>query len=161
MLLTAVTTATAQKEPIRIDLSKKGAVVSPNLYGIFFEEISHAGDGGLYAELVQNRGFEEHVLPSGMTYREDIRKSRLSTPLAIQTACWSRFPATIWLTHTGIAALISSLPITTSSMMPPEPMVSMSVRVRAKRGGGAYLTSSNLTRSYPFICTTMGCSWVP
>lgn len=77
MLLTAVTTATAQKEPIRIDLSKKGAVVSPNLYGIFFEEVSHAGDGGLYAELVQNRGFEEHVLSSGMTYREDIRKSRL------------------------------------------------------------------------------------
>ena len=61
--------AMAQTEPIRIDLSQKGAVVSPNLYGIFFEEISHAGDGGLYAELVQNRGFEEHVLPSGMTWR--------------------------------------------------------------------------------------------
>ncbi|MCR5181004.1 MAG: alpha-L-arabinofuranosidase, partial [Bacteroidaceae bacterium] len=30
----------------------------------------HAGDGGLYAELVQNRGFEEHVLPSSMTYRD-------------------------------------------------------------------------------------------
>ena len=59
--------AMAQTEPIRIDLSQKGAVVSPNLYGIFFEEISHAGDGGLYAELVQNRGFEEHVLPSGMS----------------------------------------------------------------------------------------------
>ena len=55
--------AMAQTEPIRIDLGQKGAVVSPNLYGIFFEEISHAGDGGLYAELVQNRGFEEHVLP--------------------------------------------------------------------------------------------------
>ena len=40
--------AMAQTEPIRIDLSQKGAVVSPNLYGIFFEEISHAGDGGLY-----------------------------------------------------------------------------------------------------------------
>lgn len=63
-------TATAQTEPIRIDLGQKGTVVSPNLYGIFFEEISHAGDGGLYAELVQNRGFEEHVLPSGMTYRK-------------------------------------------------------------------------------------------
>ena len=63
-------TAAAQTEPIRIDLGQKGAVVSPNLYGIFFEEISHAGDGGLYAELIQNRGFEEHVLPSGMTYRD-------------------------------------------------------------------------------------------
>ena len=63
-------TAAAQTEPIRIDLGQKGAVVSPNLYGIFFEEINHAGDGGLYAELVQNRGFEEHALPSGMTYRD-------------------------------------------------------------------------------------------
>lgn len=60
--------AIAQNAPINIDLAKKGTVVSPNLYGIFFEEISHAGDGGLYAELVQNRGFEEHVLPSSMKY---------------------------------------------------------------------------------------------
>jgi alpha-L-arabinofuranosidase len=57
----------AQTEPIRIDLNQRGAFVSSNLFGIFFEEISHAGDGGLYAELVQNRGFEEHVLPSSMT----------------------------------------------------------------------------------------------
>ncbi len=62
--------ALAQSEPIRIDIGQKETEVSPDLYGIFFEEISHAGDGGLYAELVQNRGFEEHVLPSGMTYRE-------------------------------------------------------------------------------------------
>ncbi|XP_065839002.1 uncharacterized protein [Oscarella lobularis] len=32
--------------------------VSPLLWGIFFEEINHAGDGGLYAEMVQNRAFE-------------------------------------------------------------------------------------------------------
>jgi len=70
LLLTSALITAAQTEPIRIDLGQKGAVVSPNLYGIFFEEISHAGDGGLYAELVQNRGFEEHVLPSGMTYRD-------------------------------------------------------------------------------------------
>lgn len=29
-----------------------------DLYGIFFEDINHAADGGLYAELVQNRSFE-------------------------------------------------------------------------------------------------------
>lgn len=29
-----------------------------NLYGLFFEDINHAADGGLYAELVQNRSFE-------------------------------------------------------------------------------------------------------
>ncbi len=70
LLLTGAITATAQTDPIRIDLAQKGAMVSPDLYGIFFEEINHAGDGGLYAEMVQNRGFEEHVLPSSMTWRD-------------------------------------------------------------------------------------------
>ena len=67
-LLSCAMAGMAQMDAIKIDLNKKGADVSQNLYGIFFEEISHAGDGGLYAELVQNRGFEEHVLPSSMTY---------------------------------------------------------------------------------------------
>ena len=48
---------------ITIDASAPGHAISPGLYGIFFEEISHAGDGGLYAELVQNRGFEDSRLP--------------------------------------------------------------------------------------------------
>lgn len=58
----------AQK--INVDLNEKGHDVDKNLYGIFFEEINHAGDGGLYAELVRNRNFEEHVIPSGMTYKD-------------------------------------------------------------------------------------------
>ena len=32
--------------------------ISPDLFGVFFEDINYAADGGLYAELVQNRGFE-------------------------------------------------------------------------------------------------------
>ena len=48
---------------ITVDLSSPGAAIPPTLYGIFFEEISHAGDGGLYAELIQNRGFEDANLP--------------------------------------------------------------------------------------------------
>ena len=32
--------------------------ISPDLFGIFFEDISYAADGGLYGELVQNRSFE-------------------------------------------------------------------------------------------------------
>ncbi|MBQ9356007.1 MAG: alpha-N-arabinofuranosidase [Prevotella sp.] len=32
--------------------------ISPMLIGIFFEDISYAADGGLYAELIQNRDFE-------------------------------------------------------------------------------------------------------
>jgi alpha-L-arabinofuranosidase len=42
-----------------IQVNQPGTVVSSNLYGIFFEEINSAGDGGIYAELVRNRSFED------------------------------------------------------------------------------------------------------
>jgi hypothetical protein len=48
---------------ITLDTSRLGPRIPPSLYGIFFEEISHAGEGGLYAELIQNRGFEDANLP--------------------------------------------------------------------------------------------------
>lgn len=35
-----------------------GKKISPYLFGLFFEDINYAADGGLYAELVQNRSFE-------------------------------------------------------------------------------------------------------
>ncbi|CAA7059914.1 unnamed protein product [Microthlaspi erraticum] len=35
-----------------------GRLIPETLFGIFFEEINHAGAGGLWAELVSNRGFE-------------------------------------------------------------------------------------------------------
>jgi alpha-L-arabinofuranosidase len=41
-----------------IDLSKEGAPIQETMYGIFFEDINFAADGGLYAELVKNRSFE-------------------------------------------------------------------------------------------------------
>ena len=44
---------------INVDISNKGVGISPNLYGIFYEDINHAADGGLYAELVRNRSFED------------------------------------------------------------------------------------------------------
>ena len=44
--------------PVDIDLAKKGAPIQPTMYGIFFEDINYAADGGLYAELVKNRSFE-------------------------------------------------------------------------------------------------------
>lgn len=36
----------------------KGKKISSDLFGLFFEDINYAADGGLYAELVQNRSFE-------------------------------------------------------------------------------------------------------
>lgn len=55
----------APDDEIVIDLSGHGADVSPTMYGIFFEEINHAGDGGLLAEMVENGGFEELEMPEG------------------------------------------------------------------------------------------------
>lgn len=54
-----------EREGIVINLQEKGAEIALSMYGVFFEEINHAGDGGLYAELVQNRSFEEHEMPAG------------------------------------------------------------------------------------------------
>lgn len=65
---------TPDEEPeatIRIDLARRGADIPASMYGIFFEEINHAGDGGLYAELIQNRGFENSSVPEGYTVKGD------------------------------------------------------------------------------------------
>lgn len=42
--------------------------VNKNLYGLSLEEINHAVDGGIYAELIQNRSFEDGVLPLHNAY---------------------------------------------------------------------------------------------
>lgn len=41
-----------------VQVDQPGIKVAPSLYGIFFEEINHAGDGGVYPELINNRSFE-------------------------------------------------------------------------------------------------------
>lgn len=48
----------AQTATLTIDVSGPGKAISPDLFGIFFEDLNYAADGGLYAELVQNRSFE-------------------------------------------------------------------------------------------------------
>ncbi len=50
----------AQQSPavINVDVAHPGASISPQMFGIFFEDINFAADGGLYPELVKNRSFE-------------------------------------------------------------------------------------------------------
>ena len=38
--------------------TKPGAPIQPTMYGVFFEDINFGADGGLYAEMVENRSFE-------------------------------------------------------------------------------------------------------
>ena len=41
-----------------VQANKPGAEIQPTMYGIFFEDINFGADGGLYAEMVENRSFE-------------------------------------------------------------------------------------------------------
>jgi len=43
---------------IDVDTAHPGAPISPRMFGVFFEDINFAADGGLYPELVKNRSFE-------------------------------------------------------------------------------------------------------
>ncbi|MFC7922391.1 alpha-L-arabinofuranosidase C-terminal domain-containing protein [Streptomyces cinereoruber] len=43
---------------LSVDADRTGPAIDPTMYGVFFEDINNAADGGLYAELVQNRSFE-------------------------------------------------------------------------------------------------------
>ncbi|TDC82540.1 alpha-N-arabinofuranosidase [Micromonospora sp. KC606] len=80
--LVAVTLTTAApgsaREPalqpeytVTVDPAAPGVAISDSHYGVFFEDINYAADGGLYAELVRNRSFEflpkDHASFNGMT----------------------------------------------------------------------------------------------
>lgn len=71
VLLAAVPSPAADLD-ITVDVAKPTVELSPHLYGLFFEDINFAADGGIYAELVQNRSFEYHSVngndPAGRDY---------------------------------------------------------------------------------------------
>jgi alpha-L-arabinofuranosidase len=54
----------AQNNTIEVNTKKIGAPIQSTMYGIFFEDINYAADGGLYGELVKNRSFEfpQHLM---------------------------------------------------------------------------------------------------
>ena len=54
----AAASLSGQTAQLDIDLKKVGAPIQETMYGIFFEDINFAADGGLYAEMLMNRSFE-------------------------------------------------------------------------------------------------------
>lgn len=50
--------ASAAHNELTLQTNKLGAQIQPTMYGLFFEDINFAADGGLYAEMVKNRSFE-------------------------------------------------------------------------------------------------------
>src|SRR6266849_1915015 len=74
-VIASATPARDEGVTLTVHGDRPGTQVSPSLYGVFFEEINHAGEGGLYAELVRNRDFEEtdskDGQPAGWSIRTD------------------------------------------------------------------------------------------
>jgi len=60
---TAVSLLCAAPATLTVAVDKPGHAISPMLYGIFFEDINCSADGGIYAELVRNRNFEDSEKP--------------------------------------------------------------------------------------------------
>lgn len=57
---------------LSVIVDKPIAEIQPTMWGVFYEEINFAADGGIYAELIKNRSFEFYI--SMMGWEEIKRK---------------------------------------------------------------------------------------
>ena len=88
---------------LRVDADRPGAVIRPTMWGIFFEDINMAADGGLYAELVKNRSFEFNMPLMG--WKEHTSSPGDGTVLVLNRSAESPDnPRFIRVTHTGTGA---------------------------------------------------------
>ena len=75
---------------LSIDGDGTGASVNDDMFGIFYEDINYAADGGLYAELVRNRSFEFNTSDNssftGMTAWQVLNRSGAGTTAAVVDA---------------------------------------------------------------------------
>ena len=104
VLVLGLTATRAASPTVTIDTASPSGKVSPLFYGLMTEEINHAYDGGLYAEVVRNRAFLDDaatathwslVQADGST----ATMALASSPRASFTACRTiGRPATGWRT---------------------------------------------------------------
>jgi alpha-L-arabinofuranosidase len=85
----------AEPAEITVRVNDPGIAVPCTMHGLFFEDINYGADGGLYAEMIQNRSFEdrEHLYAWSEAAREGAR-GRFSTeseePLNVNTTHFLR-----------------------------------------------------------------------
>ncbi|KAL9065599.1 MAG: hypothetical protein Q9157_007417 [Trypethelium eluteriae] len=67
--LSALSSLTRAQQALNLSVASSGGnATSPLQYGLMFEDINHSGDGGIYAELIQNRAFQgSSVFPSNLS----------------------------------------------------------------------------------------------
>lgn len=87
--------ATKEAPTLTIHTDQRMAPIAKTLYGIFFEEINCAGDGGIYAEQIRNRSFEDSKTPEHWEIAgspEPLKSVGISSekPLANGSPSWLR-----------------------------------------------------------------------
>ena len=58
LVLAFLLASASAQTTLNVDTSKPKGEIQPTMWGIFFEDINFAADGGVYAEMVKNRSFE-------------------------------------------------------------------------------------------------------
>jgi len=58
LMLFALVRVSLPAATVTVAVDQPGARINPAMWGVFFEDINFGADGGLYAELIKNRGFE-------------------------------------------------------------------------------------------------------
>lgn len=89
-----------QTGQLSVDASPQNARKIPDkMFGIFFEEINHAGAGGLWAELVSNRGFEAGGpnTPSNIDPWSIIGSESSIIVGTDRSSCFERNPIALWM----------------------------------------------------------------
>ncbi|KAH8593964.1 glycoside hydrolase superfamily [Bisporella sp. PMI_857] len=87
--------------------SSGGNASSPLAYGLMFEDINHSGDGGLYAELIQNRAFQGGTVhptvikPWAASGDATLTLQNLPNPLS------SALPTSVEVSGTGVVGLVN------------------------------------------------------
>src|SRR5580700_7376489 len=80
----AAVSGLAAEPTFTIDESHSAGQVSPTLYGLMTEEINHSYDGGLYAELIQNRAFLDN--PTTPVHWSTVSDDNSAATITLDTA---------------------------------------------------------------------------
>ena len=125
LLAFAILAARPVSPALVVHLDRPGVAIPSSLYGVFFEEINAAGEGGLYGEMLRNRGLEAPSgdvvgwkLGSGVTLAQDgpnaVHPRSFSIPAGgrIANAGWSglalqkgaKYRVSIWARGPGLVS---------------------------------------------------------
>jgi alpha-L-arabinofuranosidase len=75
LILFAISSGVFAQTKIIVNLDKSGHSISPMLFGVFFEDINHSADGGIYAENIRNLSFEDSDTIQGWNFASTDGKS--------------------------------------------------------------------------------------